>query len=196
MDPAPLFADLQGLPDGGQACWRKCPDGTRVRMAFWNGTGDETVLIFPGRTEYIEKYGPVAREFLTRGYSVAIADWRGQGLSDRHPNRPQMGHVDHFDDYQLDVAEMVGTVNAAGLPAPTLLVGHSMGGAIGLRALTNGLAVKKAIFSGPMWSIYVEPNLRLVANIVSGIGPFLGFGGRYVPSGGGRKLCGNTTLQG
>ncbi|MCP5089174.1 MAG: alpha/beta hydrolase [Rhodobacteraceae bacterium] len=183
MEPAPLFSDISGLPEGGRAFWRVCPDGVRVRVAVWNDGGNETVLICSGRTEYIEKYGPVVREFLNRGYAVAVVDWRGQGISDRHPKRPQMGHVGQFSDYQQDLAEMIATATECGLPAPTVMVAHSMGGAIGLRALLNGLAVRKAIFSAPMWGIYVQPHLRVLARVVSRTGPKLGFGNRYIPSG-------------
>ena len=184
MDIAPLHYDLQGLPYGGEAYWRKCADNTRIRVALWRGEGAETVLIFPGRTEYIEKYGPAAREFVARGYSVAIIDWRGQGLSDRHATRPQMGWVKDFSDYQQDIDAMLATVVEAGLPKPTVLLSHSMGGAIGLRALLNRLDVEKAIFSAPMWGIYVEPKLRIVASLVSRFCRVLGMGARYVPSSG------------
>jgi len=184
MDVAPLYEDIQGVPDGGQAFWRKCPDNTRIRVALWKGGDKETVLIFPGRTEYIEKYGPVVREFLTRGYSVAVIDWRGQGLSDRHPTRPQMGWVVDFSDYQQDIEQMLLAVEDGGLPKATVLLTHSMGGAIGLRALLNRLNVEKVIFSAPMWGIFVEPQLRLVANLVSKFSLKLGLGSRYIPSAG------------
>ena len=42
-----------------------------------------TVCIFPGRTEFIEKYFEVVRDLRARGFAVAVLDWRGQGLSDR-----------------------------------------------------------------------------------------------------------------
>ena len=184
MENAPLYDDLQGLPDGGQAYWRKCADGIRIRVALWQGSGDETVLIFPGRTEYIEKYGPTAREFLARGYSVAIIDWRGQGLSDRHPNRPQMGWVTDFSDYQLDIEQMLAAVAEAGLPKATVLLTHSMGGAIGLRALLNKLDVQKAIFSAPMWGIFVEPKVRLMAGLLAKLSQVFGLSARYVPGAG------------
>lgn len=172
------------MPDGGQAFWRKCPDNTRIRVALWKGGDKETVLIFPGRTEYIEKYGPVVREFLTRGYSVAVIDWRGQGLSDRHATRPQMGWVMNFAEYQQDVEQMLAAVAEGGLPKATVVLAHSMGGAIGLRALLNKLDIKKAIFSAPMWDIFVEPQLRMVASLVSKFSLKLGLGARYIPSAG------------
>jgi len=185
------------MPEGGKAYWRKCTDNTRIRVALWRG-GDknETVLIFPGRTEYIEKYGTIVREFLDRGYSVAVVDWRGQGLSDRHHTRPQMGWVHDFSDYQQDVEQMLGTVADAGFPKPTVLISHSMGGAIALRALLNRLDVKKTIFSAPMWGIYVEPRLQFFASTVSKLSRVLGLGARYIPSTGPQNYVEKQSFKG
>lgn len=183
MTAAPLYDDLERMPEGGQAFWRTASDGTRIRTAVWHGSGDKTVLIFPGRTEFIEKYGDVIARLLDRGHSVAIIDWRGQGLADRHPSKRDMGWVKEFSDYQLDVAELLGTVKDAGLPDPYALIAHSMGGCIGLRALMDGLPVAKAIFSGPMWGIHVDPKMRIPAAIISALATPLGFGETFVPSG-------------
>ena len=174
------------MPAGGQAVWRTCLDGTRIRVAVWKGGGDKTVLIFPGRTEFIEKYGDVVARFLDRNFSVAVIDWRGQGLADKHPTRPMMGWVRDFSNYQQDVAEMLATVDAFGLPKPFAMVGHSMGGAIGLRALLNGLDVEKAIFSAPMWGILVAPHLKIAAGLVASVGPHIGFGQKFIPTGAGK----------
>ncbi|MEJ6708641.1 MAG: alpha/beta hydrolase [Amylibacter sp.] len=184
MSAAPLYDELGRMPEGGQAFWPTTSDGTRIRTAVWHGSGDKTILIFPGRTEFIEKYGDVIARLLDRSYSVAIIDWRGQGLSDRHPTKREMGWVREFDEYQLDIAELLKTVSETGLPRPYALIAHSMGGAIGLRALLNGLDVEKVIFSGPMWGIHVEPNMRAFASVVASVGPKIGFGEKFVPTGG------------
>lgn len=183
MTTAPLYNDLERMPESGQAFWRTASDGVRIRTAVWHGSGDKTVLIFPGRTEFIEKYGDVIARLLDRGHSVGIIDWRGQGLSNRHPTKRDMGWVKEFSDYQLDVAELLGTVKEVGLPDPYAMIAHSMGGCIGLRALMNDLSIEKAIFSGPMWGIHVEPKMRIPAAIIAGIGPIIGFGEKFVPSG-------------
>ncbi|MEM6619547.1 MAG: alpha/beta hydrolase [Pseudomonadota bacterium] len=180
---APLRRDLAAMPEDGRAVWCTCGDGTRIRVATWAGMGDRTVLIFPGRTEFIEKYGEVVDRLLDRGFSVAAIDWRGQGMADRHPTRRSMGWVEDFAEYQADVAQMLGVVRDHGLPKPFGMIAHSMGGAIGLRALLEGLAVEKAVFSAPMWGILVAPHLRPVASLVSALGPPLGLGERLVPSG-------------
>lgn len=183
MEAAPLYNELARMPEGGQAYWRTSADGTRIRVAVWQGSGDKTILVFPGRTEFIEKYGDVVARLLDRGYSAAVIDWRGQGLSDRHPTKRQMGWVREFSEYQDDVAMLLGTVKDTGLPTPYALLAHSMGGCIGLRALLGGLPVEKVIFSGPMWGIYVEPHMRLLASIITTLAPRIGLGEKFVPSG-------------
>ena len=80
----------------------------------WRGGTRGTAVIFPGRTEYAEKYGPVAGELVARGFAVAVIDWRGQGLSDRHPRNAMLGHVHDFADYQRDVAALMALVGGAG----------------------------------------------------------------------------------
>jgi lysophospholipase len=156
MTKAPFFDDIARAPEGGVFEFRTCADGVRVRVAAWGGGTKGTILIFQGRTEFIEKYGTTIQKFLDRGYSVAAIDWRGHGLSDRLSDRPTLGHVQDFKDYQFDVAELLKFVEDQKLPEPFTLLAHSMGGAIGLRAIQNGLNVQKTIFSAPMWDIAVN----------------------------------------
>ena len=182
MEKAPLFTDIARAPKGGRAEWRTCEDGVRVRVATWKHGTKGTILIFPGRSEYIEKYGPTVQSILDLGYSAAVIDWRGQGISERIASNHQLGHVKHFLDYQKDVTQMLNAVKEAGLPKIHTLLSHSMGGTIALRALHNGLDIKKVIFSAPMWGIYIEPVLRIPAQIISNIGPLIGFAKRFSPN--------------
>lgn len=182
MTDAPLFTDIARAPKGGIAQWRTCSDGVRIRVATWKKGTKGTVLIFPGRTEFIEKYGPTVQYILDLGYSAAVIDWRGQGMSDRIAANHQLGHVKHFLHFQKDVDEMLYAVQAAGLPEIHTLLSHSMGGTIALRALHNGLPIKKVIFSAPMWGIYIEPVLRIPAQIISNIGPLIGFAKKFSPN--------------
>ncbi|MEO0357663.1 MAG: alpha/beta hydrolase, partial [Pseudomonadota bacterium] len=164
MMRAPLYTDIAQAPAGGQAHWRMCSDGVRIRVAHWvaeNAKG--TVILCPGRTEYIEKYGRAVAEFLASGLSVIVNDWRGQGLADRLvPNR-LLGHVKRFSDYQHDVREITQYADDLGLSKPYHLVAHSMGGCITLRSLMTGLAAKTATFSGPMWGIELSRAMRTAA---------------------------------
>ena len=155
----------------------------RLRAARWpaSGAARGTVLVFPGRTEFCEKYGPVARHLASAGLDVLAIDWRGQGLSGRLHADPALGHVAGFADYQLDVAAMLAHADALGLPQPRTLLAHSMGGAIGLAALHAGLDVARAAFSAPMWGIGMTARLRPVAWAVSWAARRAGQGARYAP---------------
>ncbi len=167
MQDAPLFDDIAQGPKNGRAYWYDAPDGVRLRIGHWpvpgRGKLRGTVLLFPGRTEYIEKYGPAAMAFTARGYHVIAIDWRGQGLADRAHSDPLLGHVGDFAEFQMDVQCLRTAINDLDLPTPLHLIGHSMGGAIGLRALHNGLPVNSAVFSAPMWGIGIATWMRPVA---------------------------------
>ena len=107
MTAAPLFAEADG-PAGGVAYWLTTVDQIRIRVAVWgHDAAKGTVLLFPGRTEYVEKYGRAATDLLTRGYATVTVDWRGQGLADRLQPNAALGHVADFKDYQLDVDAVV-----------------------------------------------------------------------------------------
>lgn len=181
MDPAPLYDKNAEAPPGGSACWVEAADKVRLRVAFWNKGAKGTVLIFPGRAEFIEKYGRTVRDFQDRGYATAVVDWRGQGLSDRLvPNR-KLGHVDLFVDFQNDVEVMTTVLETEGLPKPYFLCAHSMGGTIGLRALQNGLDVKRTVFSAPMWGLTIEPMWRPLVQAMAMGSKTVGLGEEFAP---------------
>jgi lysophospholipase len=179
---APFHEALAEGPEGGFAVWTMAADGVRLRVALWPKPGARgTVCLFPGRTEYVEKYGRTARSFHERGYGVVAIDWRGQGLSDRLIDDPMAGHVFDFADYQADVAALTAVAEANGMPRPWYLVAHSMGGCIGLRAVLDGLGVQAAAFSAPMWGIRMAPPLRPIAWAIAWAAPKVGRGEEYTP---------------
>lgn len=182
LDPAPYFATIPDEPQA-HALWLKTSDGLRIRMGYWaqeNAKG--TVLLFPGRTEYIEKYAITAADFAAKGLATVAIDWRGQGLADRIAQNPMAGHVVRFSDYQTDVVAVLKAAAEIDLPKPWFLLGHSMGGCIGLRALMNELPVKAAAFSGPMWDIQFSAAMRQFAKLVSGLGVAIGLGEKLAPA--------------
>lgn len=150
-------------PDGGCAFWRQTDDGVRIRIGYWPGGTKGTVLMFPGRTEYVEKFGRTATELANRGYATLTIDWRGQGLADRLSADAMRGHVELFADYQIDVAAMLGAAHELNCPETFYLMSHSMGGCIALRSLHSGIPVKAAAFSAPMWGIKMTTKERIAA---------------------------------
>jgi lysophospholipase len=165
MTEAPFFHDLvPDRPEQGRTAWLRTADGIRLRAVAWPVDGARgTVFILHGRSEYIEKYAPLAAEFARAGLASVTIDWRGQGLSDRHTRQPMMGHVAGFADYQTDLQALAAHATDLKLPKPWHVFSHSMGGAIALRALLSGFPAKTAVFSAPMWGISFAPGLRPVA---------------------------------
>ncbi len=185
MENAPFYEGIAGGPDGGAAFWKHASDGVRLRLGLWQaGQGknhEGTVLLFPGRTEYIEKYGTTAKDLAKMGFATLTIDWRGQGLADRVCENQMIGHVLDFPEYQLDLAAMLEAANQLNLPRPFYLLAHSMGGCIGLRALHEGLEVKAAVFSAPMWGISIAPHMRPLAWVASWLSHHGGKGCKLAP---------------
>ena len=182
MKSAPLRNDLADGPEDGEAWWVTASDGVRLRIGAFNRAAENgTVLLFPGRTEYIEKYGRTARDLADLGMATLVIDWRGQGLADRMLEDPRTGHVGVFEDYQHDVAAMKSMVKVLDLPRPLHLLAHSMGGCIGLRSVMDGLPVASAVFSGPMWGIRIANPVRPAAWALSRISKSVGLGHVYAP---------------
>lgn len=185
MQTAPLYEDVAKAPDGGAAYWLTTEDGVRIRVCAWDkgasGSENGTVLLFPGRTEYIEKYGQAVGDLQSHGYATMVVDWRGQGLADRLLDDPAAGHVMHFTDYQHDVRAMVNAARELNMPEPFYVLSHSMGGCIALRALIEGIDVKAATFSAPMWGILLAAPMRPLALGIAWATSGLGLGHKYAP---------------
>ena len=183
LQAAPLFEDIAPGPESGAAWWLRASDGVRLRVATWPlDDARGTVLLFPGRTEYVEKYGLAAADFAARGYATLAVDWRGQGLADRLVPDPRVGHVEAFSDYQRDAEAALVLAAELDLPRPWHLLGHSMGGAIGLAAVMEGLPVASCSFTGPMWGISLAPVIRQIGWTLANVAPRVGFGHRLPPS--------------
>ena len=145
MTNAPYYSEIASGPGGGQAFWLQTDDDVRIRVGQWVPEAARgTILFFAGRNECVEKYGTAAGEVVARGFAAVSIDWRGQGLADRLIADHRLGHVEDFADYQRDVQAILAHIKGHGLPEPYFVVGHSMGGAIGLEALHRGLPVAAA----------------------------------------------------
>ncbi|OSQ47300.1 alpha/beta fold hydrolase [Marivita geojedonensis] len=180
-NPAPYRDDLAEGPET-RAFWLRTSDGVRIRVSHAAAQSAKgTVFILPGRTEYIEKYGRNARDFVAAGFDTVIVDWRGQGMADRIGPNPMVGHVGTFLDFQKDWSAIQRFARDRDLPRPWHMVAHSMGGCIGLRALMSGSDMASVMFSGPMWGIKMSGHLRPVAWTLTRLAHLLGQGHRLAP---------------
>jgi lysophospholipase len=180
-EAAPFHAEVADAPEGGRGWWLTTSDGVRLRAVVWTGGTRGTAVIFPGRTEFAEKYGRVAGRLVARGFAVAVIDWRGQGLSDRHPVNPLLGYVADFREYQRDVAALMELDARLGLPEPHYMVAHSMGGCIGLRTLLERPDFRAAVFSAPMWHLQMRAATRELTSKMTRLASLVGLGGRLLP---------------
>ena len=180
-DAAPYRADLAEGPET-EAFWMTASDGVRSRVGLARaGASKGTVFLFPGRTEYIEKYGHTTKDFVEAGFDTLTIDWRGQGFADRIGPNPMVGHVGKFSDFQRDWDAMRRFAQQTALPKPWHIVAHSMGGCIALRALMNGADISSVVFTGPMWGISMASYLRPVAWLLPRLAEALGQGHRLAP---------------
>ncbi|HEX6011752.1 MAG TPA: alpha/beta hydrolase [Geminicoccaceae bacterium] len=160
-------------------------DGMRVRIAH-RGHGRAqalgTVVVLTGRAEFVEKYEETLGELASLGFASAIFDWRGQGGSDRFLDHRHRGHVVQVEDYLADLAAVLDWVERRRLPEPFLMLGHSMGGHVGLRFLGErpGRFVG-AVLSAPMFGINLGPLPGRVAQAICALAVRAGAGHRYAP---------------
>jgi lysophospholipase len=130
-------------------------DGHNLRRIDWPGAGDGdvrrgSILFLPGRGDHYEKYLESLEEWHRAGWCVTATDWRGQAGSGRLGKDEVTGHIDDFSTWTSDLAylwrQWTGEV-----PGPHILIGHSMGGHLIMRALVERkVDPDAAVLSAPM----------------------------------------------
>lgn len=168
--------DRRTWPAGGQLDYWRTPDGWPIRR-YRLGSGERgRMMIIGGRGDMIEKYLEVIHHWATRGWSVTSFDWRGQGGSGRMTDDPMCGHIDDFATWISDLEALTAQWRAEG-HGPTVMLGHSMGGHLLLRALAEGLpAPDAAIFVAPMLGLHTAPFPRAAAVMLANVMLLLGQG--------------------
>jgi lysophospholipase len=173
------------VPDGAVTAMLKTPDGVSLRYARWAPPPGRkgTVCVFPGRTEFIEKYFEVVRDLRARGFAVAILDWRGQGLSDRALDDRHKSHVRDFSQYEIDLETFMTEIVLPDCPPPLFALGHSMGGTVLIRASAKGCRwFDRIVISAPMIR-FARSQTRRMARPAIRLMRMFGMGPAYVPGG-------------
>lgn len=183
FETAPLLSKIDAFPKGGRAYWIKANDGVRLRVASWNSDSQQngTVFLFAGISSFIERNIHTIADLESRGFASFVIDWRGHGMSDRLIENPNTIHIEDFADYQKDVEAMIEAATKLCLPKPWYILGKSMGAAIGLRSIIDGIPVICSVFTAPMWGVEMHWATRLAAWPLSSLSHNLGFGHLYVP---------------
>jgi alpha-beta hydrolase superfamily lysophospholipase len=149
--------------------WLTMADGQRLFLRDWPcAPAAAGVLFVHGLGEHSGRYAQLAQWFQQRGYAVRAYDQRGHG---RTPG--QRGALRQADDLLQDLA-MVYADYANSLPQPPLLLGHSMGGLVALRAVLDGrIAPPALILSSPALRSWEPPWLVRLARGLNRVAPRL-----------------------
>lgn len=121
-----------------------------------------TIIYLPGLSEFGEKYIETARFFNAHNFNILVIDWAYQGLSSRYKENRHKRHSDSYDADISDLNKLIQLETDRSLPL--YMIGHSMGGHIGLRYLTeNPTIFQAASFSAPMIGIRIFRQTRYLA---------------------------------
>ena len=138
------------------------------------------VLLVHGFSEFWEKYFEMLYYFLQCGYSVWMPELRGHGGSVREVDEPYLVHIDSFRTYVKDIKRFFNE-KIASEPLPTVLMGHSMGGALaGLYAEAYPDDFSAVVLSSPMVRIRSGGLSIPAMKVLSGVCKAIGKGKSYV----------------
>lgn len=178
------------MPDSRElfaAQFHVLPGGGRMRYAVMEPSTlpRGTVLVLPGRREFIEKkQSEMAQEFLARNFRLIIVEMRGQGLSDRFlPGAErQRDHIDDFQTYLDDLRSFYTSVVQPGLSGPLIVKGHSLGGHLALRAVGANLMPETTavIVTAPMLAL-ASRRIHALSRAICFVALRLGRGKGYAP---------------
>jgi len=163
--------DRRKYPEGMTFPVWTAADGWPHRAYRWPAPGGDrrgSLLFQSGRADYIEKYLEACDHWHGLGWDIEGFDWRGQGGS-----RTFTGTLDpddrlSFDPLIEDLADFVADWKAR-TPGPHVLVAHSMGGHVALRACAEkGLAFDALVLVAPMLALNTGHLPRIMASAIVG----------------------------
>jgi lysophospholipase len=145
----------RAIPETANESIWKAADGWALRRIDWDrSTGARGSLLFlPGRGDHYEKYLETLEKLARDGWRVTALDWRGQGGSGRLLADPHVGHVDDFATWIADLKAFWADWKVE-TPGPHVMLAHSMGGHLAMRALAEKAVDPVAVaLSAPMLGI-------------------------------------------
>lgn len=179
-----LLALLASNAQGLEYHWWVAADGAVLREAAWFPNGDPrgTLVVLPGHQEFAEKYAELAEWATDRNWEVRFLEWRGQGLSERVLEDRQKAH---HRDFAIPAGDLVEWLDAGseGLLRPVILVAHSMGAHLALRALIDGqrVSVDGLVLVAPMLLPSTRPVSATVARLAAALAVRLGLAEQFAP---------------
>jgi lysophospholipase len=130
-------------------------DQWAIRRIDWQGANPPrgSLLFLPGRGDHYEKYLETLAYYADAGLRVTAIDWRGQGESGRLLADPHVGHIDDFATWIADL-QYFWSAWKRETPGPHVVMAHSMGGQLAMRALVEqAMDPDAVVLSAPMLGI-------------------------------------------
>lgn len=158
-------------PENWQWDYFERVNGRRLRYGFAIPDEAETIVFYlPGLAEPAEKAFETGCGILERGHGFAIMDWFGQGGSGRYLPNPHKRHAGPFEDDIADFHEFLTRLAPKLKGKKLVMLGHSMGGNLGLRYLYDHPGTfTRAAFTAPMIGIYAVKSIpSVIRNYLAG----------------------------
>ncbi|GAA3308527.1 alpha/beta hydrolase family protein [Streptomyces cinereospinus] len=128
------MSDRSGRPaadTGADRLTVSLPDGADLAVLHWPGqVGEPLVVVWPALGVRARFYRRFAAALAAHGLGVAVADLRGQGNSLPRPN--SSARYGYHELATVDYPAVVGALRERAPGSPVFLLGHSIGGQIGL----------------------------------------------------------------
>jgi lysophospholipase len=146
-------------------------DGTRLYgewhlpAAAASATTRGAALVVHGYADHGGRYTEVAQKLAGIGLAALTIDYRGHGRADG-----QRGHCESFSEYLDDLDAAITRARVATNGGPLLLVTHSHGGLLALRALTDlarPVKVDGVVLSSPFLGFRPVPRAKAAAGKVA-----------------------------
>lgn len=146
--------------------------GEDLFACSWEADGKNPVrvILVHGLGEHTGRYREFAEYLLSRGCSVYAYDYRGFGKS---PGK--RGDIENFEDYFRDLYRFVQILNDPWGRAKTVLLGHSLGGLIGLAyGIKYPESIDGLVITSPGLKAYPVPkHLEVLAKVCNVCVPWL-----------------------
>ena len=158
------------------------PDNIEIRYLKIEKDCNGTAIVFvPGWSESYLKYSEILYDLHQYQFCLYSFDHRGQGLSTRLADNPQMGYVDEFSDYVEDFKLFLGKILERQSFNKVYVISRSMGGLVAL----NGILDNKHNLDGivllvPMLQLNTDFWPENVALAISSTLDWVGWGDDYV----------------
>lgn len=111
-------------------------DGLRLPTRSWLPDDDDpraAIVLVHGLGEHVGRYDALATRFVRAGYAVHGYDQRGHGYA-----QGPRAQIRRFEQLVDDLALVVSGVRASHPDVPLVLLGHSLGGLVAVRAVQSG----------------------------------------------------------